>query len=420
MISQLAACQEITDSLLIGDWIESDLRPAQNTSKTTDCNIIRVVFHVITDPSHPFANAEISEAQVRSQVRAANMFFRNDSLNYHEDNNGLGYTVKLAELDPDGNTTNGINYYDGIELFGDDYGQHGLNSNSSSGISPVTMANALAWGADADGKKYLNCYVVNRIDGTNGGGVQAYAYFPTNNVVYGNYNLYNTIGHHDLEGEGEHFILKTYTNEGKVWAHELLHNFAIFHTFQGQSCTETNCATQGDRVCDTEPQTQPSGNTNSCGTVSHNLMDYLSEWNKHIITEGQAERANLAIQNSLEDYLVCTDCSTSPDLNSDGFVNVQDVSLMNSSFGCSIGDLCYNPAHDLNCDGFINILDISLLSAGFDGSVSTTHIRPLGIITQKVYDIRGRLVGESLDDLPDGFYVIRYSDGTVKKVCNGI
>ena len=120
-----------------------------------------------------------------------------------------------------------------------------------------------------------------------------------------------------------------------------------------------------DRVCDTEPQTQPIGNTNSCGTVSHNLMDYLSEWNKYIITEGQAQRADLAIQNSLEDYLVCTGCTTSPDLNSDGFVNVQDVSLMNASFGCSIGDLCYNPDHDLNCDGFINVLDISLLSAGF-------------------------------------------------------
>ena len=365
------------------------------------CQVIRVVFHVVTDGTDNFSSGWISENQIKSQIRAANQFFRNDSSFYHIDNAGLPFTVRLAEYDPNGLPTNGINYYDGFELFGQDYADNGLNNSNSDGVSASEMANTLAWGADIDGEKYINCYVVNRIDGGAGGGTQAYAYFPTANVVFGNYNLYNVIGYRDMQDEyDEFFNLKSYTDEGLTWIHELLHNFAIFHTFQGNSCgEETNCIIQGDRVCDTDPQTKGIGCSGSCGFLSENIMDYISQSCKHKITEGQRERATLAINNSLSQYLVCPECqpNTDGDLNGDGEVSITDISLMNTVFGCSEGDDCYDDWFDYNCDGEINITDVSTWNSFFVTEV-----------------VRFNMIGEKVDRNYRGWVVIKYSDGSRK------
>ena len=392
---------KIADSLEYYTLETAILGLTDQSQTLEECNTIRVVVHVIYDSMEGVGacDSHISEEQVYSQIRATNMLFRNDSLMYHEDNAGLPYRIELEE----------IIYYDGVELYGEMWHDEGLNSNSSAGVSAGTLSSDLAWGADENGKKYLNSYVVSRIDGGFAGGIQAFAYFPTVNPVYGNYNLYNTFGYEDLETD-ETFCLKNYTEKGKVWSHELLHNFAIFHTFQGNSCEpETNSAIQGDRVADTPPQTQGYGCTGSCGFLSENVMDYISENCKHIITEGQSFRANLAIQNSLQAYLVCSTCDTNPDLNGDGFINVQDVSLMNSVFGCSDGDLCYDPQYDLNCDGYINILDVSALSAGFNQDPLNDTYEP------QIFDVTGREV----DKMGRGVYIIKYNNGTVKKVFNG-
>lgn len=340
---------------------------------TESCNKIRVVVHVIYDSnaSSPASSGEISPEQVKSQIRITNQFFRNDSLMYDTENVPLGYELQLATEDPNGNPTSGITYHDGAALFGTAWSTYGLKNNNSSAVSESTVASALAWGEDINGVKYLNSYVVSKIDGSSGGGVQAYAYFPTANIIYGNYNLYNTFGAEQLEEEyGQEFNLKSYTDLGMTWSHELLHNFAIFHTFNGNSCEEeTNSMIQGDRVVDTPPQTQGYGCSGSCGFLSNNVMDYISQSCKSLITPGQAERAGLAINNSLSDYLVCGTenlCDKDGDFNNDGFINILDVSIFSLVFGCSAdaGD-CYNEEYDLNCDGAINVVDVSILVSEF-------------------------------------------------------
>jgi len=341
------------------------------TAQRSDCNTIRVVVHVVYDGAmdNIFYNGKITKEQVMSQIRITNQFFANDSL-MQNDGATLGYQIKLADTDPQGNPTTGIIYHDGHELWGDAWSTYGLKNNNSNAISAATMAGALSWGADANGKKYLNSYVVSSIDGNIGGGVQAFAYFPTTSIVYANYNLYNAFGAEQLEEEyGQTFNLKSYTDLGHTWTHELLHNFAVFHTFQGQSCaTEVNPLTQGDRVVDTPPQTQGSGCSGACGEISYNVMDYLSQNCKSLITQGQVDRASSAIENSLIDFLVCDDepdgddcADKTSDFNGDSYINLLDVSLFSQSFGCSAGAGCYNPIFDLNCDGHINILDFSLI-----------------------------------------------------------
>lgn len=350
--------------------LEAAMQMPQPGLRST-CNTIRVVVHVVYDGAmdNIFYNGQISSEQVESQIRITNQFFANDSL-MENDGATLGYQLQLAEYDPEGNPTTGIIYHDGHALWGDAWSTYGLKNSNVNAISAGTLSETLSWGADADGKKYLNSYVVSSIDGNIGGGVQAYAYFPTTSIVYANYNLYNAFGAEQLEEEYDQtFNLKSYTDLGYTWTHELLHNFAVFHTFQGQSCAaEVNPLTQGDRVEDTAPQTQGSGCSGACGDISYNVMDYLSQNCKTLITQGQADRASSAIQNSLIDYLVCSDetegddcADKTSDFNDDGVVNLLDISLFSQSFMCAAGNSCYDPVFDLNCDGNINVLDFSLI-----------------------------------------------------------
>lgn len=334
-------------------------------SNNSNCKTIRVVVHVVYDgaSTNEAYNGNITPEQVKSQIRITNQFFRNDSIMTNE-GAALGYQIELAKVDPQGNPTTGIIYHDGSELFGSAWSEYGLRNSNVNAISAGTLSETLSWGADENGKKYLNSYVVSRIDGNTGGGVQAFAYFPTTSIVFANYNLFNAFGAEQLEDEyDQNFNLKSYTDLGYTWTHELLHNFAIFHTFQGNSCTEeVNPMVQGDRVVDTPPQTQGSGCSGACGDISYNVMDYLSQTCKNRITEGQVDRANAAIQNSLEDYLVCSGCGGgSGDFNGDGAITIIDFSLFSGAFSCADGDSCYEHVYDLNCDGLINVVDFSLM-----------------------------------------------------------
>lgn len=403
-MAQSQTCdQRIADSLELAQLEYSILNPFSLETTTTDCHTLRVVVHVVYDGAASSGSGEITEAQVLSQIRLANMFFRNDSLCYDPDNTPLGYTLTLATTDPFGNPTTGITYTDGSVLFGANYSQYGLRSSNANATTTATMlANEVGWGADLNGQKYINSYIVPQIDGHSGGGVQAYAYLPTASAVYGNYNLYNTFGCRTLEAEGENYVLKSYTDRGLTWVHELGHNLGLFHTFQGETCAvENNCAWSGDRICDTPPQTRGQGCNGSCGFLSYNVMDYISEGCKTKFTAGQVVRSGLVIANSLEDYLVCSPCSKSADVNGDGVVNVIDVSLLNASFGSLSGGAGYSEAHDLNCDGIINSLDFSTVNAHFGTLVGVNLSERES--KSRIYNILGQVVE---NPIARGVYIV--------------
>ena len=87
-------------------------------------------------------------------------------------------------------------------------------------------------------------------------------------------------------------------NLGRTLTHELGHFFNLWHTFQ--SCTNTDCNTQGDRVCDTPPQNVDTGGCPSEGSVAGcdgftpvltmNYMDYTYDACMYMFTAGQANR----------------------------------------------------------------------------------------------------------------------------------
>lgn len=89
---------------------------------------------------------------------------------------------------------------------------------------------------------------------------------------------------------------------GRTVTHELGHFFNLDHTFASTSCNPAgaNCATEGDRVCDTPRLTAESyncpapGSVNACASLKSltmNYMDYVDDACMYMFTAGQATRA---------------------------------------------------------------------------------------------------------------------------------
>lgn len=102
-------------------------------------------------------------------------------------------------------------------------------------------------------------------------------------------------------------------NLGRTVTHELGHFFNLDHTFASTSCSpvNANCATEGDRVCDTPRVTSEtygcpaSGSVSACGTLKSltmNYMDYVDDPCMYMFTNGQATRALAYINTILGEF----------------------------------------------------------------------------------------------------------------------
>lgn len=101
-------------------------------------------------------------------------------------------------------------------------------------------------------------------------------------------------------------------NLGRTLTHELGHFFNLNHTFQG--CDGANCATSGDRVCDTPPANDPEYGCPAAGTrisgcgvaqLTMNYMDYPTDACMYMFTAGQVARMN-AYANTITSQLATT------------------------------------------------------------------------------------------------------------------
>lgn len=267
--------------------------------KSNEIYTIPVVVHIIHDGDAYGTGSNISDEQVWSAINGLNEDFRKMA-GTNGDGAGadIGVEFCLAQRDPDGNAHSGINRVNGCSVT--DYCSEGITAGQGQGANELDVKNLSRW----PNQDYYNVWVVTEIENNNGGsGIQGYAYFPTTSPVDGTVILYNAFG---TEGN-----LKSYTNMNRTLTHELGHGFALFHTFQGGSCSETNCELQGDRVCDTPPTTLNSSCANpACGGSQQveNYMDYTSQSCKDMFTEGQKERMRLSIANSRSNLINSNGC----------------------------------------------------------------------------------------------------------------
>jgi len=260
---------------------------------------IPVVIHVIHDGDELGTGSNISDEQVWSAINGLNEDYRKMA-GTNGDGSGADIEVEfcLAQRDPDDNAHSGINRISGCSIT--DYCSEGITAGQGQGANELDVKNLSRW----PNQDYYNIWVVTEIENNNGGsGIQGYAYFPTTSPVDGTVLLYNAFG---TTGN-----LKSYTNMNRTLTHELGHGFALFHTFQGGSCDESNCQLQGDRVCDTPPTTLNSNCSNAACSGNQqveNYMDYTSQTCKDMFTEGQKERMRLSIENSRSNLLNSNGC----------------------------------------------------------------------------------------------------------------
>ena len=247
------------------------------TNKSNDDIRIPIVFHVV----HNNGDENISDAQIHESILQLNEDFaaiNPEISDVHPNFTSLianvGLEFKLAELDPTGEPTTGINR---------------IQSDLTYNGSDLALKQMIQW----DPTMYLNIWVVHSSDGGNG---SAFAYYPAD--VEGSGSIYDgVVSSYWAVGRTETAVWTHY----KILTHEIGHWANLKHTWGDQSGNQSNEGCAFDDAVDDTPNT--IGNSgcdleaSSCDSQDNvqNYMDYSNCSN--MFTNGQKTRM-LASLNS--------------------------------------------------------------------------------------------------------------------------
>ena len=222
--------------------------------------IIPVVFHVI----HTNGPENISKKQIEDQIRILNEDFSFNNSNkaairtaFKNVTADCQIEFRLAQIDPNGNCTDGINRV-----------YSPLHFDARDNVKAIP-------GARWDNKKYLNIWVVSTIQDNSGSGgtTLGYAYLPSavaqglsaQDGILVRSDYVGTIGTGSVSGAG------------RTLTHEIGHYLGLLHTFQ-DGCAGTG-SNAGDYCADTPPvigtftNASCPTNGNSCNTDAPDVMD---------------------------------------------------------------------------------------------------------------------------------------------------
>ncbi|TCK68060.1 gliding motility-associated-like protein [Winogradskyella wandonensis] len=240
---------------------------------------VPVVVHVVynTDAQN------ISDAQIQSQIdvinkdfRGLNVEFADIQANQWPQAADMEIEFYLAQIDPDGNPTNGITR---------------TQTDITSFGFEDTMKSTAAGGKDPwDTSLYFNFWTVNF-----SGGLLGFAQFPggdpsTDGIVMG----YNFFGSSD-DDDGS-FVLSAPFDKGRTTTHEMGHFFNLRHIWGDGPCG-------ADDFVDDTPESDASNGgcqtgSVSCGSVDmvENYMDYSDDACMGLFTEGQKNRMRATLE----------------------------------------------------------------------------------------------------------------------------
>ena len=240
---------------------------------------IPVVFHVI----HAYGDENISKAQIEDQLRVVNEDFQRQNADASNTRDffksraaNFNIEFKLARIAPDGSYTEGITRtYDPVNMI-ENY-EDG-SSEAKSAVPP--------W----DRNRYLNIWVVKRIESSRAGTVLGYAQLPggpasTDGIVM-IHDRVGTIGTANSSGKG------------RTLTHEIGHWLGLYHPFQG-GCSGSDGVDDTPPVAEASYGCTASQNPNTCNTdfpneidMVENYMDYANGSCMNAFTNGQLARVN--------------------------------------------------------------------------------------------------------------------------------
>ncbi|MBI4945144.1 MAG: T9SS type A sorting domain-containing protein [Bacteroidetes bacterium] len=296
--------------------------------------IIPVVFHVI----HAGGSENISDAQIKDQIRILNLDFRR--LNTDTGNTPAPFQslaadcqieFRLAQLDPNGNCTSGIERINSALTF-----------NARNNVKPLSV-----WPPN----QYLNIWVVASIDPQGiSGTVLGYAQFPgaqadpsTDGVVLRS-NYTGSIGTAAVGGD-----------KGRAATHEVGHWFNLIHIWGDDICGDdqvTDTPTQNihQSVCPTFPSVDAACGNAPNGGMFSDYMDYTNGNCMNMFSIGQSARMNATLTSPISgrnnlwtaSNLAATGVNNTPQLCTADFSVDQKVVCLGTAV--TFTDLSWNAA----------------------------------------------------------------------------
>ncbi|MEJ0101035.1 MAG: M43 family zinc metalloprotease [Bacteroidota bacterium] len=282
------------------DKMNRDIMAASsNGSELAADYILPVVFHIISnDP------ATVTDQQMIDALNDLNEAFAKTGAYAGGDNPltpGVDTRIRfcLAKKDPDGGNTTGITR---TKSFFEDFDVD---------IEDKRMKNLTQW----DPSRYVNIWYVTGLKS------ELMPMFQC-----GVWSRMHEGGYATMPPGGGATDGIVVTGFGALLAHEMGHYLGLYHTFEGLNCANNDCASQGDRVCDTPPD-RLIGNSvacdqpdNSCNTdtlsgfttdapdMISNFMDYGNDGCHKSFSEGQAARMRAAIATQRNSLLLQNQC----------------------------------------------------------------------------------------------------------------
>ncbi|MEE9373014.1 MAG: amidohydrolase family protein [Saprospiraceae bacterium] len=335
--------------------------------KSNDKMTIPVVFHIIQDGS--VADDFITDVLIAAQMKQLNDDF--GRTNSDKGNTPVAFknfaadteiNFRLADFEPDGSPSSAILRYQASAL--------GVSENQC--MSPFFIDQKIKTKTIWDAKKYLNIYIVNKIDDEDDegecdkeAGIIGYAQFPdggptnTDAVVLLSYS----VGSIDMPNP----LIKDFL--GRTLTHEVGHWLNLYHIWGDDSDDPQNACRGSDKVEDTPNQeTFTSGcprgklidhcTPNEGGVMYQNYMDYSDDECMNIITKGQKNRMLSALMAARPELLLDQPFKT------DDMEEETDDDMEEDDDKGEIGDMAEN------CD---NILPLSDENVFINGSIYTVN-----------------------------------------------
>jgi hypothetical protein len=191
----------------------------------------------------------VSDAQIQNGITYLNEAF--GGTGYFNTSVETNIRFKLAQRDPQGNTTKGItrdqSQYTSMDM------QDGADGKP---LDDLHVKDLNRWNP----KEYMNVWIVNDVHEGSNTSVAGYAYLP--GVLSADINRDGIIMESNYFGSS--------AANTSVLIHEMGHYFGLLHTFDG-GCVNNDCTIDGDGICDTPPSSYDDTysctiNKNSCST----------------------------------------------------------------------------------------------------------------------------------------------------------
>ena len=259
-----------SNKLKANDLNSGEVELTNNILELDQDYVVPVVVHILHDGGIAGTGLNIKESIVQDAIEGLNKSWGND---FEIPNPGDGVSMnikfKLAEIDENGNTTNGINRVDLSD--NQDYLDNGIKRHGSTGLDDYnddSEINSMREYASWDPEKYYNIYVVSAIDGNScvNGGVGGYASYSTSHgSIYDGTVILNCL------------FGGPYNNQAAL-EHELGHGFSLPHTFNGDLRVEDDIQVYGcgdDGIDDTAKHTRSIANNYQipCNSTEINFCD---------------------------------------------------------------------------------------------------------------------------------------------------